>query len=457
MDRLASIVRYPQSGPEKSAQIDSTLCATSKAGRVIAVTSGKGGVGKSNISVNLSIALSQLGQKVCLFDADLNLANTNILLGLTPSLTLHDFLNQQLDISKILSPGPEGIQIVPAATGIANFINLDKGQQTHLLTALQEQEQGYDYLIIDTAAGVNEALINFLLSAPYTIITITPEPTSLTDAFSLLKALKQRGFNHSAFVIVNMVGSRQAASDAFKRFSGAVNKYLKLKLHYLGYIPNDSKVSESVRKQQAVLLRHPQTAASQCLQDISGRLQQLLDAQGGPGDSGFSAYFDALSDSDLSPPPAEVGATCALTNNPDPAWDMKKAMDYLGGISSDEAVEFLAEAILNWDESNNDIYLAVQQRLLDRAVSTIRQDEPSLSQDQLLRHTVSDLEVENEQEAATSALELHPATTEEKAASSISLPDSRPGDPLAGKDDALGLLAAIRYASLLDAKERSSK
>jgi len=120
-------------------------------------------------------------------------------------------------------------------------------------------------------------------------------------------------------------------------------------------------------------------------------------------------------------------------------------------------VEFLAEAILNWDESNNDIYLAVQQRLLDRAVSTIRQDEPSLSQDQLLRHTVSDLEVENEQEAATSALELHPATTEEKAASSISLPDSRPGDPLAGKDDALGLLAAIRYASLLDAKERSSK
>ncbi len=249
MGILASIAKKPRSGSQESVRIAPDLSVARASGHAIAITSGKGGVGKSNISINLGIALSQQGEKVCLFDADINLANTNILLGLTPTLTLHDFLSERIDISEILTPGPSGIQIVPAATGIANFTHLDRPQQTNMLSALQDLEKKFDYLLIDTAAGVDETLINFLLAAPYTIIAITPEPTSLTDAFSLLKALKERDFTQPVFVIVNMVDSRAVAHDAFKRFNGAVTKYLGFKLRYLGYISNDNKLSESVRKQ----------------------------------------------------------------------------------------------------------------------------------------------------------------------------------------------------------------
>jgi len=174
MERVTSFVRKPQSDLQETPHIHKKPPVAGMSGHVIAITSGKGGVGKSNISVNLGIALSQQGQKVCLFDADLNLANTNILLGLTPTLTLHDFLEQQLDISEILTPGPDGIQIVPAATGIADFTHLDKPQQTHLLSALQDLEQDFDYLFIDTAAGVDETLINFLHAADRQNEELTP-------------------------------------------------------------------------------------------------------------------------------------------------------------------------------------------------------------------------------------------------------------------------------------------
>jgi MinD-like ATPase involved in chromosome partitioning or flagellar assembly len=405
---------------------------------VIAVTSGKGGVGKSNISVNLSIALSQLGQKVCLFDADINLANTNILLGLTPSLTLHDFLNDRLDINKILCQGPEGIRIVPAATGIADFINLKRQQQSHMLAALKELERDYDYLIIDTAAGVDETLINFLLAAPYTIVTITPEPTSLTDAFSLLKVLKQRGFNQPVFVIVNMAVSRSLATDAFRRFGGAVAKYLRLKLSYLGYIPSDPKVQEAVRNQEAVLLRHPQTPASRRVQDITGRLKQLMDTRDEHGESGFSAFFGALGCSDPEDTREEAGTPGKAESALGQDWGMKQTMEYLQGVTSDEAVEFLAEAILNWNGNNSDISLAVQQYLVDRSVGMTGDDEPRLSQDQLLQHTVSELEQDVEPTAASQS-ETHPVGTIERT------------------DEEAGLLDAIQYASLLGIRERSLK
>ncbi|MCP3671634.1 MAG: MinD/ParA family protein, partial [Gammaproteobacteria bacterium] len=347
-------------------------------------------MGKSNISVNLSIALSQQGERVCLFDADINLANTNILLGLTPALTLHDFLRERLDISEILTPGPEGIQIVPAATGIADFTHLDRPQQTHMLSALQGLEKDFDYLLIDTAAGVDETLINFLLAAPYTIIAITPEPTSLTDAFSLLKTLKKYDFNQLVYVIVNMVDSRAVAHDAFKRFNGAVSKYLGLKPRYLGYIPNDNKLSESVRNQQAVLLRHLAAQASRCILDITYRLRQLLDASTESGGSGFSAYFDALVGPDL-PLQMEECAGGKIDDGPESVWSVRKALECLQRIGPDEAVRLLAEVILNWDEENSATFLALQRFLLDCTMSPSQQEEQRLGMDQLLQHTIKDV------------------------------------------------------------------
>ncbi len=454
MGILTSIVNNPQSGPKESARIAPDSSVAGASGHVIAITSGKGGVGKSNIAVNLGIALSQQGERVCLFDADINLANTNILLGLTPTLTLHDFLREQLDISEILTPGPEGIQIVPAATGIADFTHLDRPQQTHMLSALQDLEKDFDYLLIDTAAGVDETLINFLLAAPYTIIAITPEPTSLTDAFSLLKALKEHDFAQPVFVIVNMVDSRAVAHDAFKRFSGAVSKYLKLKPRYLGYIPNDNRLSESVRNQQAVLLRHPAAQASRCILEISRRLKQSLDANTESGDSSFSAYFDALVGPDLSPPVVEECTSGKIDDEPESVWNARKAMQYLQGIKPDEAVGLLAEVILNWNEENRATSLALQRFLLDCTMSPSKQEEPRWSTDKLLQPTIIDIDDGVEKRAAESLLDPQPVNTENKIAGGDALQEMQTLDQLKQNREVIGLQSALHYAGLLDAKER---
>ncbi len=458
MGILTSIANNPQSGSQDSARISPDSSVIGASGHVIAITSGKGGVGKSNIAVNLGIALSQQGEKVCLFDADINLANTNILLGLTPTLTLHDFLSKRLDISEILTSGPEGIQIVPAATGIADFTHLDRPQQTHMLSALQDLEKDFDYLLIDTAAGVDEILINFLLAAPYTIIAITPEPTSLTDAFSVLKALKEHDFTQPVFVIVNMVDGRAVAHDAFKRFNGAVTKYLKLKPRYLGYIPNDNRLSESVRNQQAVLLRHPAAQASRSILDIARRLKQLLDANMESGDSSFSAYFDALVGPVLPPLAVEECTGGKIDDKPESVWNVRKSLEYLQGIKPDEAVRLLAEVILNWDEENSATSLALQRFLLDCTMSPSKQEEQRLSMDQLQQHTIKDVDVDVDGEvgmaAAESALDPQPVNTEDKIVSDVALQGMQTLDQLEKNQEIIGLQSALHYAGLLDAEER---
>jgi len=447
MDIVASIVRTLLPEPQEPAQIERVPSLPRVPGHVIAITSGKGGVGKSNISVNLGIALSQQGHKVCLFDADINLANTNILLGLTPSLTLHDFLSEKLDINEILASGPEGMQIVPAATGIADYTSLDKPKQTHLLSALQDLEQDFDYLFIDTAAGIDETLINFLLAAPYTIITITPEPTSLTDAFSLLKVLKRRGINQPVFVIVNMASRRSVAHNAYRRFNGAVTKYLKMRLRYLGYIMSDIRVSESVHEQQAVLMRYPQTRASRCILDITRRLKQLLDEEERPVDSGFSAYFDTLATSEAAASKVEEEAISATDDAPESVWVKKKALEYLQGITPDEAVELLAAAIINSNEISGDLSLDIQQSLLDFALHLSKKDEPGeqeLTQEQLLRYTVSDIEAEAEVATMAFASDLKSAKLDKMSAVDAGLQNTRPFDTLSERSAITRVRSALR-------------
>lgn len=269
-----------------------------KRARTLALSSGKGGVGKSSIALNLALYLKRQGHRVCLFDADTNLANLNILLGLSPEHTLQSLLQGERDLDEILLEGPEGLRIVPAASGICDFIHIDPDQQKRLLAALQALEQHFDYLIVDTAAGIQESLIQLLLAAGGLLLVITPEPTSLTDAFSLLKVLKRYCFDRPVQVVVNMADGRAAAHDTFKRFHTAVGRFLQLDVHYLGYVLRDSRVAESVMQQRPVLLSHPETVASLCLQSIGNRLDKQL-RKG--GDSGFSDYFQKLqlSDSEL--------------------------------------------------------------------------------------------------------------------------------------------------------------
>ena len=268
--------------------------------RIVAVTSGKGGVGKSNIALNLALGLAQQGLRTCLFDADANLANINILLGLAPRHSLDQLLAGNQPIEQLLAEGPGGLKIVPAASGVAEFVHLEHHQQRRLLAALSELERTFDYLLIDTAAGIDETLLQLLMAAPAVLMVITPEPTSLTDAFSLLKLLKRCYFNSPVYAVVNMAPGLTEAHATFKRFRQASLKYLQLDVHYLGYVLNDPRLPAAVKRQRALLDCYPESAASRCLTAITGRLQQVLK----PRQLGrFSSHFAKLLSDESTPTP----------------------------------------------------------------------------------------------------------------------------------------------------------
>jgi len=231
----------------------------------IAISSGKGGVGKTNISTNLGIELAKTGKHVCIFDADTSLANINILLNLNPTYTLEHFFRDDLSIDEIMITGPENLKIIPAATGIADFILLDQEQQTKLVSALESLERRFDYLLIDTAAGISDSVIQFIQSAQYAVIVISPEPTSLTDAFSLVKVLKRRGHKQPIYILVNMTDNYAHSMEIYRRFAHAVNKYIQTKVRYLGYIPTDKAVQKAILSQVPLSLSAPDSPAGRCI------------------------------------------------------------------------------------------------------------------------------------------------------------------------------------------------
>lgn len=237
--------------------------------RIIAITSGKGGVGKTNVTTNLGIALSMRGHRVCVFDADTSLANINVLLGLSPHYTLEHLLSGEKDVQDIAVDGPRGVRIVPGASGAGQLVALDEKQRATLVGALETLEKDYDYLLIDTAAGVDETVLSFLQSAQYAVVVISPEPTSLTDAFALIRVLQRRGFDRPIYVLVNMVSDFNNSMDVFRRFQSAVQKYLHARVRYLGYVTLDETVISAVHLQRPVVLMEPDAPASRCFYTIA--------------------------------------------------------------------------------------------------------------------------------------------------------------------------------------------
>lgn len=257
--------------------------------RVIAISSGKGGVGKSSITLNLAVELSRQGKRVCIFDADTNLANINIMTGLSPEYTLLDLVKGDKALHEIMLKGPAGISIIPAASGVLDFVSFDENQQQYLQQAISELEQDFDVILIDTAAGINDSVLGFVQAAGELIIGITAEPTSLTDAFSLLKVLKKQGFDKPLRVLVNKATGFDAARDTLTRFSGAIKKYLDLKITHPGYILEDRNVPRSVMVQRPYVLMYPKSPASRCLRHFAERLLQQ-----GKGASHFSEWLKSL-------------------------------------------------------------------------------------------------------------------------------------------------------------------
>jgi flagellar biosynthesis protein FlhG len=246
--------------------------------RIIAVTSGKGGVGKTNVSVNLSIRLSALGFKTCLFDADLGLANINILLGLVPEYTLADLIDGTCRFEDLVIRDVHGVDIIPGSTGVTMLADLDGegvGTLIRKLSALDD----YDYILIDTAAGISRQVMAFCMAASHVILTVVPEATSLTDAYSLLKVLHQNGYDRPVRVLINRSKTVDAGRRVFEKFNATVTKFLPLPIRFLGALVNDDGVNDAAARQIPFVIDNPDGPASRQLDDIAARLVRM-DAKG---------------------------------------------------------------------------------------------------------------------------------------------------------------------------------
>ncbi len=242
--------------------------------RVIAITSGKGGVGKTNIAANLAYILSNMRKRALILDADAGLANIDLVLGLTPKYNLYHVLKGEKTISETIVQGPGGIMILPSSSGIQEMSELSRGQKLTLLSELSALNQEIDFMLIDTAAGIAGNVMYFNSAAREIIVVASPEPTSLTDAYALIKVLYQRHAKKRFSLLVNMVKNRAEGREVYERLSTATDHFLNLAIGYLGYVLFDEKLQDAVKQQKAIAELYPHSRASKCLFTVAQKLCQ---------------------------------------------------------------------------------------------------------------------------------------------------------------------------------------
>lgn len=244
--------------------------------RVITVTSGKGGVGKSSISVNLAIALSRLGKRVVILDADFGLANVEIMLGTRPLFNLADLMFKGKSLADIITNGPENIGFISGGSGIQELTNLTRDQIIYLINKLAELDEVADIVIIDTGAGITDTVIEFVAASSEVLLVTTPEPTSITDAYALLKTLSKNENFAGNDTVIRMIANRitpdENAKDIYEKLRVVSSKFLNLQLDYLGYIPMDYSVSKAVIRQNPVISAYPNSSFSKTITGFAKKL-----------------------------------------------------------------------------------------------------------------------------------------------------------------------------------------
>ena len=259
--------------------------------RIISVTSGKGGVGKTNIATNLGLAYAQIGKNVVVIDADLGLANVNVILGCTPQYNLYHVIKKKKSMKDIIIDTSYGIKFVAGASGFSQIANMSEEDRTSFINELYELSNA-DVIIIDTSAGISRNVLAFLEASDEVIVVTTTEPTSITDAYGIIKTIvAEDNSDLSLKLVVNRVSSAQDAKKIAERIIGIAGQFLNIKVEYLGYIYEDEAILQAVLKQTPFLIRSPLTKASSCLKHIVAKLEKMdyTDNRGG-----FSKFLKKL-------------------------------------------------------------------------------------------------------------------------------------------------------------------
>ncbi|MEW5738144.1 MAG: MinD/ParA family protein [Myxococcota bacterium] len=240
--------------------------------RVIAVTSGKGGVGKTNVTSNVAILAAQAGKRVLIVDGDLGLANVEIVFGLTPRYHLGHLLDGTVELQQVLATGPEGVRVLPGGSGVRSLTVLDDAQKLRFMTALDTIEDEFDLVLIDTGAGIGDNVLFFVGGAQEALLVLTPEPTSLTDAYAAVKVLSLEGGVEHFNVLVNQVATEQQAREIYEKLCTVTRRFLKARLKLLGQLPRDENIHRAVLLQRPVVQAFPHSPASRALKAVADKL-----------------------------------------------------------------------------------------------------------------------------------------------------------------------------------------
>ena len=242
--------------------------------RVLSITSGKGGVGKTAVVANLAVLLARAGKRVLVLDADLGLANIDVVFGLAPSFNLSHFFTGEQNLETILTDGPEGVKILPAGSGIQRFTRLDVEQKMRLLDALDAMHSDFDYVLIDTEAGISENVTYFNTAAQEILLVTTSEPTAITDAYALMKLLSHQYHEKHFNLIVNFIKTEEEALDVYRKLTMVANRYLDISINYIGSIPRDKLMVDAIRRQQTLVQLFPECKTSNAFEALARMIMQ---------------------------------------------------------------------------------------------------------------------------------------------------------------------------------------
>jgi flagellar biosynthesis protein FlhG len=271
--------------------------------RVIAVSSGKGGVGKTNIAVNLAVAFRRAGKRVLMLDADLGLANIDIIFGLNPKYNIENIISGEKKLSQIIVRGPEGVDLIPAGSGVQELTQLTEGQKINLLNEFDILNVKYDIMLIDVGAGVSSNVVYFNLAAKERIIVATPEPTSVTDAYALIKILHFQHGIKNFYLLLNMVSDEKEARSVYDNLSRVTSRFMGcISMDYAGFVQTDNCVKEAVARRKPVICAYPEAVSSGCFRVLADYLLKM--ENNGQVDGNIKFFWKRLMSGDSD---ADVG------------------------------------------------------------------------------------------------------------------------------------------------------